>query len=52
MTLKMNLEGKLLQILTTFPEKYFLFIFTIQQLSAKKSWPLQAWILFTASDEY
>ena len=24
MKLKMNLEGKLLQILTTFPEKYFL----------------------------
>ena len=24
MTLKINLEGKLLQILTTFPEKYFL----------------------------
>ena len=24
MKLKMNLEGKLLQMLTTFPEKYFL----------------------------
>ena len=51
MTLKMNLEGILLGILTTFPEKYFVCLFCLQQLSAKNLDLLEL-VLFSGSWKY
>ena len=48
MTLKMNLEGILLRI---FPEKYFVCLFSLQQLSAK-NYDLLELILFSGSEKY
>ena len=51
MTLKMNLEGILLGILKTFPEKYFVCLFCLQQLSAKNLDLLEL-VLFSGSWKY
>ena len=51
MTLKMNLKGILLGILTTFSEKYFVCLFCLQQLSAKNLDLLEL-ILSSGSEKY